>query len=779
MNYSWVDAKAGWSQSDTRRGWVGAVFALSILTLAQPCIVCAQVAKALARTTPTSAGAQAWQRIQMPTAAQVAATWKTPPPEYGPQPYFDMSGALDQAEVQRDLDEMKAMGFRAVTAQAGVNMPFEYLSEDYFKFFKMLVAEAKKRDMRVWIVDDAGYPSGFAGGLFTREKPELRMQTLVVSERVAVAGGDTLHRKVSDATVAVTAIEDQTAISVPVRDGMIDWTAPAGRWQVAIVEHHFDTAPTRSETNLKLATEPRPNTNNVQAKDKSQSLFDYLNPAATRQFLAFTHEQYKKFLGEEFGKTILGFRGDEPDYSVAGLPWTQSLFDRFQQIKGYDVRPYLATFLLPRGAEMTEEQTRARADYWDVFSILFAESFFKVQGDWCASNHLEYQVHLNHEEAELELTRSEGDFFRDMQSVQVPGIDTTRHQIWTDTISDFPRLASSAAHIYGKPRAFTESFASYNPPADVAAARYVLNEQIVRGVNLAELMYFPSSGAGGRPRTTLIPQPGFAELMRYVGRLSYLMAMGRPTASVALYLPSSSLWLNDREGDTQFVSAERLLSEHQIDFDIVSEDALAKDLVAGHGTFETMSGNLYRTVIVPSASLLSQTAVDRLHGFAAGGGHVLFLGHPPLLIWGQTILNARAPLPDEFSWATVVPGELPPTPTPSDNPPAKPPSPQSVPATTLQAILSAIPKRDVVLDLPDTAWRVMKRRWKDADVYLFFNEGTDAATHAVTLSGVGRRIEVWDTQTAEITPAAAVKSADGLTLTMTLQGFETRVLVVR
>jgi hypothetical protein len=99
-----------------------------------------------------------------------------------------------------------------------------------------------------------------------------------------------------------------------------------------------------------------------------------------------------------------------------------------------------------------------------VFSILFAESFFKVQGDWCASNHLEYQVHLNHEEAELELTRSEGDFFRDMQSVQVPGIDTTRHQIWTDTISDFPRLASSAAHIYGKPRAFTESFASYNPP---------------------------------------------------------------------------------------------------------------------------------------------------------------------------------------------------------------------------------------------------------------------------------------------------------------------------
>jgi hypothetical protein len=244
----------------------------------------------------------------MPTAAQVSATWKSPPAEYGPEPYFDMSGSVDQAEVQRDLDAMKALGFRAVTPQAGVGMPFEYLSPEYFKFFQMLVAEAKKRDMRVWIVDDIGYPSGFAGGRFTREKPELRMQTLAVAERIAVEGGNTLRHPVSQDTVAVTAIgDDQSTIAVPVNDGAINWTAPAGRWQVLLIEHRFDTSPTRSGTNPKLATEPRPNTNNVQAKDKSQSLEDYLNPEATRQFLAFTHEQYKKYLGDEFGKTILAF----------------------------------------------------------------------------------------------------------------------------------------------------------------------------------------------------------------------------------------------------------------------------------------------------------------------------------------------------------------------------------------------------------------------------------------------------------------------------------------
>ena len=176
--------------------------------------------------------------------------------------------------------------------------------------------------------------------------------------------------------------------------------------------------------------------------------------------------------------------------------------------------------------------------------------------------------------------------------------------------------------------------------------------------------------------------------------------------------------------DTQFVSTERLLSEHQIDFDIVSEDALAKDLAIGHGTFTTMSGNGYRTVILPSASLLSQAALDRLRAFAAGGGRVLFLGRTPSLIAGRTILNDRTSKPDEFSWATVVPGELSATPTPSDNPPPSPPAPQVVPPAMLEAVLAAIPERNLALDRPDTAWRIQRRRWKDADVFLLFNEGS-------------------------------------------------------
>src|SRR5215469_5242789 len=562
---------------------------------------------------------QPWQKIQMPTAAEVAETWGAPPPEYGPEPYYGLNGAVNEPVIERDLDRMKTLGYQAVTVQAGYDMPFAYLSPEYFAFFRRFVDEVKKRNMRVWIVDDAGYPSGFAGGKFTELEPEMRMQALVAAQRIPANAGEAVKVAVGPATVAVTAInaDDGSSVAIPVHSGEVTWAAPAGHWTVMVVEHQFKTSPTRSDTNKN------------RVKDTSQSLEDYLDPAATEQYLAFTHEQYKKAVGDEFGKTIIGFRGDEPDYSIAGLPWTPKFFDRFGEVKGYDVRPYVAGFLQPKGTKLTDAQTRAKADYYDVFSQMFRDGFFKPQGEWCAANHLEYQVHLNHEEMEMDLTRSEGEFLRDMQYVQVPGIDAIWHQIWKDTISDYPRLAASASHVYGHPRAFTESFAAYRPAPDVEMARYILNEQFVRGVNLVETMYFPASSTDRAHRSSYMDDPAYPALLDYVQRMSYLMSMGRPAASVALYLPSSSMWMGDAAADTAFVSAERLLSERQIDFDIVNDDALAKDLTAGHGTLETASGNSYRTVILPNTSLLSQAALDRLRAFAAAGGHVLFLGRTP------------------------------------------------------------------------------------------------------------------------------------------------------
>src|ERR1700690_1566001 len=118
----------------------------------------------------------------------------------------------------------------------------------------------------------------------------------------------------------------------------------------------------------------------TRAKDSQYSLIDYLNPEATRAFLKTTHETYKEAVGDEFGKTVLGFFGDEPDYTAL-MPWTPKLLDEFRQQKGYDLKQYLPLLFAPK---MTDEAWRVKADYWEVWSAMFGKNFFGGLAEWGA-----------------------------------------------------------------------------------------------------------------------------------------------------------------------------------------------------------------------------------------------------------------------------------------------------------------------------------------------------------------------------------------------------------
>ena len=61
-------------------------------------------------------------------------------------------------------------------------------------------------------------------------------------------------------------------------------------------------------------------------------------------------------------------------------------------------------------------------------------------------------VHIDHEDKLMDLARTEGDYFKDMRYVAIPGVDAIWNQIWYDKIADFPKIASSAAHMFGRPR---------------------------------------------------------------------------------------------------------------------------------------------------------------------------------------------------------------------------------------------------------------------------------------------------------------------------------------
>ena len=688
---------------------------------------------------PAPAAEHPWQNLTDPTAAEVAADFSTPPPEYGVTVWWGWDGDVTPEVINRDLDAFAAKGIRVVTIEAGYDMHAPYLSPGWFETVRVAVEAAQRRGMRVWLVDEGKYPSGFAGGKFSAERPDLRMQELI-ADRIDVIPGATVSEALPPGTVSAGAVslEGRGSQVIDISTGELRWTAPDGMWQVVIVQHQFQSSPTRAANNP------------TRGKDDKNSLEDYLNPAATQQFLAWTEEQYRKVVGDEFGKTVLGFRGDEPDYSIEGIPWTPAIFAEFERRKGYDVRLFLGGFF---ASAPTEEQRRAKADYWDVWSDLFRDGFFKPQGEWCAANGLEYLVHLNHEDQMTALVRSEGDFFKDMRYVEVPGIDTIWHQIWPGQVSDFPKYASSAAHVFGRPRAFTESFAAYRPAPNVEQARWIMNQQYVRGINLQEIMFVPASTKGKPGFRGWLADAKFPATVAYANRATFLLAQGRPAAQIAVYYPTLSLWLGDAAADKAVLAVMQQLLESQRDFDFINEEAFAAALTQEGGVLKNLSGQSYRAVIVPPLRAMSKMALERLQAFAAAGGKVIVLGPGPSLIVDKTFLHGEA-APD-WKWAVREPG-----------------------VGLTPAVLAALPPPDVVLAKPNLAVKCLHRRWRDADGYFFFNEGEQPFSSQATLTGAGAA-QVWDADTGTITAVEAAPAADGtVRLPLELAPHGTKFIVI-
>jgi hypothetical protein len=721
-----------------------------------------------------------WQEITVPTVAQAAANFKSPPHEYGAIQAFQNWNGVDipalHQRITADLDRMAANGMFIVNFAPGRRGPGEpaYLSPGHMDEVKFVVAEAAKRNMRLWIQDESDYPSGFADGYISQRYPQLTMQVMAADLHLHVAPGQLLELPLPSTTLAIWATAtDPTGkisqtIQIPVpADFQLKWRVPSVgstpnephlNWQVSILRHIHLSSPTRADD--------RPD--HGRAKDALFSIIDYLDPRATDAFLHITEETYYKAVGDQFGKTLLGFFGDEPDYSEnnttadivpgsAGVPWTPALLDTFKAQKGYDLTPYLPAFF---DGQPTEQSNRAWADYYDVWSGIFRDSFFGEQAAWAKAHNVEYLVHLNHEEAMLSLERSEGDYFRDERHVQVPGIDNLSQLIpsavhrfdsnWS-TNNNFPKLASSDAHLFGRPQIWAEEGGGTG-----VDGKYQMNFQLVRGVDALQVrapgLRAPNPGAPDTPAPPDTPQT-----LWYANRASYLIAVGRPAAQVGLYHPGNSIWLGGdaaTEADRSTTKLGWQLFEHQVDWDYFDEQSLSGVATISNGGFTNLSGQTYKTIVLPSMTVITRAGLDRLRAFALAGGKVIFVGKTPTLVIDKTYLDAKTESPD-LSFATLEPsGDITP------------------------AILAALPTPDVKVDAEFKRLTYTHRKYADGDLYFFFNESTEPETRTATLAGHGVAQD-WDMLTGEIRAMPSTAAGPGaVSVPLVLGAYESKAIMV-
>ena len=90
-------------------------------------------------------------------------------------PFLWMRGE-EEAILRREIEKIAQCGIRAVCVEARPHDDF--CGPGWWHDMDIVLDEAKKRGMRVWILDDKHFPTGYANGLIETKYPERKKQYL-------------------------------------------------------------------------------------------------------------------------------------------------------------------------------------------------------------------------------------------------------------------------------------------------------------------------------------------------------------------------------------------------------------------------------------------------------------------------------------------------------------------------------------------------------------------------------------------------------------------------
>ena len=629
------------------------------------------------------------------TVTDIISRLQNPEPCHRPIPMWIWNGKLDIDMFLLQMDEMKRNGveaffihpmpeeFRPNDFPDGLET--EYLGEAYFEAVRQVVIHAAETDMKVWLYDEGGWPSGVNVGRVVAERPDL-----------------------------------------------------------AGVMAHYNEA------------------GQVEIRKRGYPV-DLLNPETTQVFIRQVHEKYAEAVGEYFGTVIPGIFTDEPSFGgrVGGdeIPWTEKLPEIFKEKKGYELKLALPILFGLKAAQALPEAKRVQVicDFYHVITQLWRDSYFRPLQEWCHDHNLEFVGHLDADNELLGHMTHGGDFFKAMECIDWPGIDVIWRQITPEMdVNDFPKYASSVAHVRSKPRAISESFAVYGWDLTFGEMKWITDFQYLRGINALSPMAFYSDIRASRKIGGMSDQfcsnplwRHYRDFADYVGRLSAACTAGKPATEVAVYYPIKSLWVGDIQTvSARFTELSRELLQDQIDHDYVDDDAICRAEISPDGTLD-VGDCRYSVILFPAVDIVPIETLQVLHKFANAGGTVMFL-------YGEPHLTCKAATQDALeevvhameSFGLSDPGEL------------------EVPISTLP--------RTIRLAHKNTDIRALHRTAADADVFVVFNESTEQ-THSIRVRlPVSGDVRSFDPETGE----CAIPSQSSGNIRLTLQPGQTVILLV-
>ncbi len=716
-------------------------------------------------------------------------------------PFFWQHGE-DESVLRHYMHVIHDANIGAVCVEARPHPDFA--GEQWWKDMDAIIDEAKKLNMKIWILDDAHFPSGQAAGKVEQAPDELCKQylnyhmvdiagpvkqtSLCVAEMAkyyaspfepedmfAKMDGRKKREFSDDALMAVIAsrldgkegdiyhLDDSLLdLTGQVKDGWLYWDVPEGTWRIFVI----------------YATRMGGGRDNY---------VNFLSKKSCHLQIEAVYEPHFDHYGSEFGKTIAGFFSDEPEIgNISGygretgignmtmpLPWSEEMPELMEERFGADYLRKIPALWMHVGSD--EFTADIRNGYMDIVTDQCRRNFGGQIGGWCRAHGVEYIGHIIEDcGMSTRLGASQGHYFRALDGQDWAGIDDIGGQVVLggENISHMALLGFDADgefyhHALGKMgtslaqidpkkqgRAMCELFGAYGWGEGTRLMKYITDHFLVRGIN----RYVPHAfspkefpdfdcpphfyAQGKNP----LYQP-FGTLMKYTNRIAHLIDGGVHVASVAVLYHAESEWSG--MGYTDMVKPARALDDVQIDYDFIPADVFGrreKFLTSVDEQGLHINQSTYQALVIPASDYLAPAVI----AFVEEAGKY----HFPVYVSGKTPVHRIA------GTEVVALDEL---------------------AETLK--LRGI--CDAVSDIPYRNLQIYHYRTRDEQYYLISNEDTGETYQGnitIPVCGILYRYDAFAnelyTVAYETIPQEGGRNAAKTRIKLTLEPYEMAVLVI-
>lgn len=578
-------------------------------------------------------------------------------------PFFWLHG--ESHEVLSDyIDKISESKMQAVCIESRPHPDF--IGEQWWDDISFILQKLKEKNMKMWILDDAHFPTGYANGRIKKDYPQY-LKLYLNCRRYDV------HGPLMKARIDLRTLNGRFWDKIE-EDATILGVYLAKRLDNDDQEHDLIDDESIFEITSKMDMKTRLLTCDIPAgahsifvvyesfKGAEEATKDYLNPLvkeATQILIDEVYAPHYNHYKEEFGNTIEAFFSDEPRFGNAKgalcsigsdmpLPWRKGL----EKELNFDIR-----YLPLLWAKGQSKEAEVRLKYMDLITRLYNENFTKVLADWCEEHKVWYVGHtIEDNGAHARLGYGTGHYFRGQEAMHVAGIDVIgtqivpgmnyHHDAFTTGGSNgefyhyaLAKLATSAAHLDAKKngRTMCEAFGAYGWNEGLKAMKWIADSLMARGVNmLVPHAFNPKEfpdwdcpphfyAQGHNPQFRY-----FNYFDDYVNRVMSIFTNGYYPAKVGLFYPAETEWTG------RYMPVEKpckVLTQHQVSFDIVTRDYLMQASI--HLGYYKINETKFEVIIFPTGECIPGDMLEILKEMIQNQIEVIFINELPSKVVGQ------------------------------------------------------------------------------------------------------------------------------------------------